>query len=678
MVIGGKSRKMEAKNDLQYYLNLLQKFSLVTIAENKKANFRWSENQTIKLSESEFIKRYNYKGGIIKKNGEELLPTKKIGIITGYEDLECLDIDTKVFFNDPIQEGKTDQQKQKEKDEFLSELFEVFRNHIEDFDKKVVIYQTISGGFHILYKAKNISRKNLKIAKLKGFKESLLETRSIGGYVVIYPDGNYSERTYFDIDYITDEERDIIIGIAEGYDYKPEYTSPQKEIKTKIDNYDKNPSWTDYNNKTDVWDLIKDEFNIVSEDSEMKTILRRGSKANNSGYIYKDSGCLYLFSTGTIYPSEKLLSPFEVLAYQNYGGDMKETSRQLYFEGYGDRLKDETKDNTEIKKYKRNYFFSKEIFKNTLTGHQDNNFLKSLDKFNLPDKSIIKCVEDYYLGTLIKGEYFGSVTFPFIDEFGRINSIMVKRGSESVWLHSILKKIHQKSGNYPEWFKTYLKNETFNNCLFGIHLLKANQDKKIFVVESPSDAILGSLFKSEYLWLASGNKAEIQAETFRILKNKDVTYLTDEAEDLQKLESILYDVEIQEEVRIRIKRVNNIEEFLLQDSPPKRKPEVIQSSIKKDDPPPPSSPSPSKIISGIDFERIDVGLSFSEEELIELAKRILPECDSRTETEMMLALRKEEGLDVQDSKDLLMVMRLKNIIDLTTNKNYYLFNSTPF
>ncbi len=79
---------MEARNDSEYYLQILQKFSLITIGENKVPNFAWKDQQSTKLSESEFIKRLNYEGGIITKRGYEIPGTKGVGIATGYDGLE--------------------------------------------------------------------------------------------------------------------------------------------------------------------------------------------------------------------------------------------------------------------------------------------------------------------------------------------------------------------------------------------------------------------------------------------------------------------------------------------------------------------------------------------------------------------------------------------------------------
>jgi hypothetical protein len=48
---------------------------------------------------------------------------------------------------------------------------------------------------------------------------------------------------------------------------------------------------------------------------------------------------MYLFSTGTAYPNEKLLSPFSLFAYKYHNGNMSTAAKELYASGYGDRVK---------------------------------------------------------------------------------------------------------------------------------------------------------------------------------------------------------------------------------------------------------------------------------------------------------------------------------------------------
>src|SRR5690606_37324340 len=112
----------------------------------------WKEQQTKKLSPEEFTKQLNSKRA------------KNVGIITGFEDLEVVDVDLKVLSTT------------KEKNDFWIEFLEMLRDAIFDFDEKFVIYKTQNEGYHILYKTKRV-KGNQKLASLKGHTEAIIETR---------------------------------------------------------------------------------------------------------------------------------------------------------------------------------------------------------------------------------------------------------------------------------------------------------------------------------------------------------------------------------------------------------------------------------------------------------------------------------------------------------------------
>ena len=316
--------------DEQQALTFYDRFSLLTVGESpsgKKPNFSWTKNQSEKLSKDEFLKRYRYQGGIIKKDGIELPKTIAVGIITGFDFLECVDVDTKVFST------------QIEKDQFWNEYYQTLKDNIVDFEKKFAVYITASGGFHILYKSKRVIG-NTKISKLKGHKEAILESRGTGGYIFIYPKNKYAGLTYFQIDFISDSDREALWNISLAYNHiekAPE--EPKKEKKIYSD--DEVTPWQDFNDKTDIWSVIQDDFFIPTNGQKNKHYLikRHGSTSEHSGYVYRDSGCMYLFSTGTVYPHEKLISPFVAYAYRNHNGDFKEATKDLYNQGFGSRLK---------------------------------------------------------------------------------------------------------------------------------------------------------------------------------------------------------------------------------------------------------------------------------------------------------------------------------------------------
>lgn len=296
-------------------ISYLKHFSVITIGENKVPNCKWKEQQDVKLSEDQLLKQLRDPS------------TTGIGIVTGFEHLECIDVDTKVFST------------QTEMSEFWDEYYNTLTDTIINFHEKFVVYQTKSGGYHILYKSKRCQG-NTKIASLKGHKEAIIETRGDGGYIFLYPDKKVGERSYFDIAYVTDEDRETLWRISKSYNYidtKP--IEPKREPK-QYEEGETTP-WHDFNEKTNIWDVISDDFIIPRNGVKSKHYLvkRHGSTSAHSGYVFNDSGCLYLFTTGTIYPNEQLISPFIAYTHKYHNGDFKEASRDLYEQGFGSRRK---------------------------------------------------------------------------------------------------------------------------------------------------------------------------------------------------------------------------------------------------------------------------------------------------------------------------------------------------
>jgi hypothetical protein len=282
-------------------------FSIIPIDENKIPIGKWKDYQNSKRNTDEI----------------ELLNCTKYGLVTGFNDLEVIDIDLKVL--------STVTEKNVWWDEYLAFL----SDNIIDFLDKVVIAKTQKGGYHILYKSKNLIG-NTKVAKLEGMTEAIIETRGKGGYVVVY-DNFFTKKEYHQIDFITDEERDIIWSISKTYDYKDPKTIELPK-KSEYIVKDQVTPWEDYNNKHSVFDIIEDEFTIVRNTQNSYVIKRNGATSPHSGYVFKNTGCLFLFSTGTIYPNEKLLSPFNLYTIRYHQGDYKSSSSELYKKGYGSRI----------------------------------------------------------------------------------------------------------------------------------------------------------------------------------------------------------------------------------------------------------------------------------------------------------------------------------------------------
>lgn len=290
-------------------------FSLITVSENKIPNIKWKKYQTDAMTEDEFDNFYN------------LPNTAGVGIITGHSDLEVIDVDLKVFATVP------------EREAFWKELTSFLKDNIYDFEQKFIIVKTRNAGYHIIYRCTKTTG-NKKIAVLENMTEAVIESRGVGGYVWIY-DNFVQGKGYNDVKYIDEEDRKILWHCCQTFNYEKEsFDYDVKKIEPEHYEADVKP-WVDYNDKTDIWDLINSEFSIVKKLSNKIAIKRNGAKSPHSGYIFDNSRCMYLFSTGTIYPHEKLLTPFHVYTYQKFAGDFSRAAKQLYQDGYGSRVKRE-------------------------------------------------------------------------------------------------------------------------------------------------------------------------------------------------------------------------------------------------------------------------------------------------------------------------------------------------
>jgi len=300
----------------QVLLRFRDKFSIIPIGDNKRPFGKWKEYQEERITEDKCI--FNTK----------LPQVKGWGIVTGFEHLEVIDVDLKVFSTTT------------EMQEFWNEYISTLKDSIYDFDSKFVIYKTKSGGYHILFKSKRVEG-NRKLSVLKGHKEAVIETRGVGGYVFIYPNNRYSQKSYFEVDYITDEDREILMNISKAYNYEEPKPEPIKQNTKKQYSEGVTP-WEDFNQQTNILDIITpDDFFIPNGGYKKKYTLvkRHGSQAAHSGYVFNDSGCLYLFSTGTNYPHETLISPFTAYTIKNHNGDYSAAAKELYSQGFGDRVK---------------------------------------------------------------------------------------------------------------------------------------------------------------------------------------------------------------------------------------------------------------------------------------------------------------------------------------------------
>lgn len=95
------------------------------------------------------------------------------------------------------------------------------------------------------------------------------------------------------------------------------------------------------------------------------------------------------------------------------------------------------------------------------------------------------------------------------------------------------KRVHDQSGAI-DWVHNKLKRtgelpNDFNlaQCYFGEHLLPMYPDRAVGVVESEKTAVIASLLKPEFVWLAAGNLNGLTIEKSKVLMGRSVILFPD-------------------------------------------------------------------------------------------------------------------------------------------------------
>jgi hypothetical protein len=183
-------------------------------------------------------------------------------------------------------------------------------------------------------------------------------------------------------------------------------------------------------------------------------------------------------------------------------------------------------------------YHSPELVKESLNGSEVNNFVLFLNGL-FSKVEVQKAINDYRIGT--SNQWTGATIFWQIDEHQK-----VRHGKVILYNPETGKKLKFNS------VRSILKLNDFNlkQCLFGLHLINKKNVQTIGLVESEKTAILLSIFKPQFVWLATGGLSEFKEEKlrplkqFRIIAFPDKGKLNQWTEVSQRLEQYGYRITI--------------------------------------------------------------------------------------------------------------------------------------
>ena len=176
---------------------------------------------------------------------------------------------------------------------------------------------------------------------------------------------------------------------------------------------------------------------------------------------------------------------------------------------------------TEVPSYLDSHLVSK-----TLTQYENNNFtlyLKSL----FDEQKVTEVINKYKIGT---SKYFeNSTVFWQIDQLEKVH-----HGKVMMYDQTTGKRAKNKEGKgIFSTVRSLLKLDDFvlNQCLFGLHLIDENT-KVVALVEAEKTAVIMSIFKPEYVWLATGSKGGFKYDYLKLIKNYKIVVFPDKSEYL--------------------------------------------------------------------------------------------------------------------------------------------------
>jgi hypothetical protein len=217
--------------------------------------------------------------------------------------------------------------------EFMSKWKRAIPDTILD---KMVISQTKSGGYHLMYKT-GVREGNKVFARIKrGEKyKTLIESRGEGGYVncpptrgYVFVKGDFSQLTEID-----SQERSLLIESCRAYNEK----NVLKKV-SKAPSLDYEDPFPSYNNDPEkgLSVLVDDGWEVLRRGEEWVQLMRPDKRSQGVSATYNlDSNFLYVWSTNTPFDTETPYNNVAIFSILVHGGDFKKGYKELASLGYG-------------------------------------------------------------------------------------------------------------------------------------------------------------------------------------------------------------------------------------------------------------------------------------------------------------------------------------------------------
>ena len=217
---------------------------------------------------------------------------------------------------------------------------------IDDFGFNMprLVQKTKSGGLHIIYRCPSPDG-NKKLAKRKGSPEAVIETRGKGGLLFVWPTPGYdflNNGSLLDIPTVTQQERDNLIALCQHLDeVEPERFETKIVKKEGRGELTGVTPWDAFDQSTDILEMMVGYgWRVIGQRGDYVRLNRPGAK-NSRGVdatVMQSSNLFYAFTSSDEFTPNKAYSPSSVFAIKEHKGDFSAAARELYLQGFGDRI----------------------------------------------------------------------------------------------------------------------------------------------------------------------------------------------------------------------------------------------------------------------------------------------------------------------------------------------------
>ena len=223
------------------------------------------------------------------------------------------------------------------------ELFDAWHQQIPaDLFNRLVIEQSPSGGWHVVYRCQSPVDGSMKLAErmTDGKVKTLIETRGEGGLFLCAPTAGYElmQGEFTVVPVLSDAQHQMLLDAAFALN---EYVPAPAPLPASSSSSDLSPlrPGDDYNVRGDVEALLRSHgWHYVGSDDINQKWRRPGKSIGHSATLHRTDRVFFPFSTNCApFEARKGYSPFHVYARLEHNNDYSRAAAELARQGYGQK-----------------------------------------------------------------------------------------------------------------------------------------------------------------------------------------------------------------------------------------------------------------------------------------------------------------------------------------------------